>query len=155
MTRSYIYVALFSLAALLEGCTTHTAKLDTPGGFAKLEDQKAYTYRATSPQGVVMATRNEPNTMGGDVAFWSESIDLYLAKGGYKKSTEKAIQTAKGLNGKQTRYVATKGGREHHYWVAVFTPKDRVVVIEAGGDAEPFAKAESTVEKAMLSLQAE
>ncbi len=155
MSRSILVAAVLSLAALSQACTTHTTRLDTPGGFARLEDQKSWAYRATSPQGVVIAAKNEPNAMGGDLAFWSESIDLTLAKAGYEKKLEKAVRTARGLEGKQTRYVATRNGREHHYWIAVFTPKDRVVVVEAGGDAEPFAKAEATVDRTMSTLVAD
>jgi hypothetical protein len=155
MSRSILLAAAVSFAALTGACTTHTARLDTPGGFARLEDQRSWTYRATSPQGVVLAAKNEPNTMGGDLAFWSESIDLTLAKAGYEKRLERPVRTAKGLEGKQTRYVATRNGREHHYWIAVFTPKGRVVVVEAGGDAEPFAKAEATVDRTMTTLVAD
>ena len=147
--RSFTFLSLFALAALA-GCS-RGARLETPSGFATLEDdsQNQFSYRATSARGVVLATRTQPNDVKANTEFWADALDLRLKDKGYVAESTRTVKTAKGLSGTQIRYVTSRNGREHRYWLTVFATKSKVYVVEAAGDKEPFDKAAGTVDSAM------
>jgi hypothetical protein len=150
-------LALFSFTLLLSAATgcTHGARLSTPSGFATLEEGGGYSYRATSAKGVVVATRTEPNDVKANTEFWAETLDAKLREKGYTvDGATRNVKTNKGLSGTQLRYVTTKNGREHRYWVTVFATNKKVFVVEAAGDKEPFDKAVAAVDGAIASLDA-
>ncbi|MDB5221031.1 MAG: hypothetical protein JWO86_8958 [Myxococcaceae bacterium] len=143
-------------ATLLLGpaACTHGAKLETPNGFATLDEDGAYSYRATSARGVVLATRTEKNDVKANTEFWAETLDAKLRDRGYVADGTRDVKTSKGLAGTQLRYTTTKNGREHRYWVTVFATAKKVFVVEAAGDKEPFDKAVASVDRAIASLDA-
>ncbi len=145
--------ALLALAlVVLAGC--HGARLETPAGFATLGSTTEYSYRATSARGVVLATRAEPNEVKANTAFWAEALDAKLRDKGYAPDGNRNVKTERGLEGTQLRYVTTRNGRPHRYWISVFATDKKVFVVEAAGDKEPFDAAEAVVEKAVASLDA-
>lgn len=144
---------LFTLLVGSAACT-HGARLSTPDGFATLEEGGGYSYRATSAKGVVVATRTEPNDVRANTEFWAETLDSKLRDKGYVADGTRNVKTSKGLSGTQLRYTTTKNGREHRYWVTVFATAQKVFVVEAAGDKEPFDKAVSAVDGAIASLDA-
>lgn len=145
----------FLFTLLLTAACTHGARLETPSGFATLDGSSAYSYRATSAKGVVLATRTEPNDVKANTEFWAETLDAKLRDKGYvADGAMHNVKTAKGLEGTQLRYLTSKNGREHRYWVTVFATKSKVFVVEAAGDKEPFDKSVSAVDRAITSLDA-
>lgn len=150
-----VAAALFAAVTLLGvvGCRGG-AKLETPAGFATLDRDDDFSYRATSARGVVLATRTEPNDVQANTDFWAEALDLKLRDKGYVAESRKGVKTEKGLTGEQLRYATTRNGRPHRYWLTVFATKSKVIIVEAAGDKEAFDKAESTVDRAIVSLDA-
>jgi hypothetical protein len=146
-------LALLLATTSLAGCGAG-AKLDTPSGFATLEKDDDYSYRSTSARGVVLATRTEPNDVKANTEFWAEALDLKLREKGYVSEAKKSVRTDKGLTGEQIRYTTTRNGRPHRYWLTVFATKSKVFVVEAAGEKEAFDKAETTIDKAVASLDA-
>lgn len=145
---------VLSLLLGAAGCTPG-AHLSTPAGFATLDSGDMYSYRATSAKGVVLATRTEPNRVKANTEFWADTLDGKLRDKGYTADgAARAVKTSKGLAGTQLRYTTMQGGRVHRYWVSVFATADKVYLVEAAGDKEPFDKAEKTVESAMSTLDA-
>jgi len=151
MKITFLALALSAFSAL-SGCAS-VAKLDTPSGFATLDRDDTFAYRALSAKGVVVATRTEKNELRGNTEFWSESIDLKLAREGYVKKAELNVRSNAGVEGRQLRYAVDHNGREHRYWVTVFLKGDRVVVVEATGDAQHFVPLEPTIEKTIATLK--
>ena len=143
------------LAALLLAACTHGGRLETPSGFANLGDDDAFSYRAASARGVVITTRTQPNDVKANTDFWAEALDVRLKDRGYvADGTKKTVKTDKGLTGTQLRYLTTKNGREHRYWVTVIATKSKVYVVEAAGDKDAFDPATPTVEHAIGTLDA-
>ena len=150
-----MYRTIIAAALLFAAGCTHGGRLDTPNGFANLGDQGDFSYRATSARGVVLATRTEPNEVKANTDFWAETLDLRLRDEGYTADGQtRKVHTAKGLDGTQLRYTTERDGRTHRYWVTVFATKSKVYVVEAAGDKVPFDAAETTVEKAIATLDA-
>ena len=153
MKSTLLAFVLLSLSSLA-GCAS-AAKLETPSGFATIERDDTFAYRALSAKGVVIATRTEKNELKGNTEFWSESIDLKLARAGYVKKGEKNVRSNAGIEGRQLRYAVDRNGREHRYWVTVFLKGDRVLLVEATGDAQHFAPLEPTIEQTIVTLKAD
>ncbi len=145
---------LVVVAAALTLAACHGARLETPSGFATLSSSSDYSYRATSAKGVVLATRTEPNEVKANTAFYADALDAKLRGKGYTPDGTATVKTEKGLTGTQLRYVTERNGRAHRYWIAVFATDAKVYVVEAAGDKEPFDAAETTVEKAIRTLDA-
>ncbi len=145
---------LATLVALSCAACGPRASIRTPAGFAVLDDQKEYVYRASTADGVVIAVRAEKNEPLGSLEFWAEALDAQLRRGGYAPDGAPIdVRTAGGLTGKQAKYTRADGGRKYRFWTAVFVTADRVWVVEAGGDEERFkGKVEEGIRKAIESL---
>ena len=148
--RSWIALALLPTVALASiACGP---KLAPPPSFAEVNGG-GYDYRATTPQGVVVAARSEKNKPEANLDFWSRAVDVKLRREGYAKGGEAPVTTERGLNGLELAYARDTGGRRYEYVVAVFVKKDQVFVVEAGGDKDDFDPARADVEKAIRSLR--
>lgn len=149
MKRLIIGIAI---AAQAVACTPNF-HIDAPDGFAQLEDQERYDYRATNAEGVVLGVRRKDNDPQGDLAFWSGAVDAHLRRGGYEAVEEHQVTTKNGVEGRQIRYHRNHQGRQHHYWVTVFVTGDAVYTVEAGGDEAFFADQEKAILRALKGLE--
>lgn len=145
-----LVAAAIALGALATGCTPATA-LRTPPGFVQLDRDGDYGYRATNAEGVVIAVRELDNDPRGDLDFWTVAVDARLRRT-YTAQSAHEVESDAGLPGRQIRYRAVRGGRPHVYWATVFVDRDRVLLVEAGGDEAFFAESREAVERAVLSL---
>ena len=153
MLRRILATVLAASAFALAGCGA-SANLQTPPGFAELEDQDPYAYRATTAQGVVIAVHDQANEPRADATFWTSALDARLRRDGYTHDSTRAVKSAAGLPGQQLRYTREEDRREYRYWLTVFVTDERVLVVEAAGDKEAFDPQRNAVEGAILSLRA-
>ena len=145
--------AATALSATLAGTgCSNGFTIATPNGFAELEDQDNYGYRATNAEGVVLAVRREANKPYGDLGFWSGAVDAYLQRKGYQAVETVDVKSADGVAGKQVRYRTSHGDREQIFWVAVFVTGEAVVTVEAGGERDFFVPVEKSLGAAISSL---
>jgi hypothetical protein len=154
MRLSHVSIALVSATLALGGCSSK-ALLVTPAGFAQIDGGK-YDYRATNPDGVVVGVRTHKNDMHGNLDFWTRVLSKNLEDQSYKPDPGKArtLKTEEGVEGRQIRYTLTSGGREEKYWLTLFVTKDRIYVVEAGGDTAFFDQdVAPKVEAAIASLK--
>jgi hypothetical protein len=147
-----------SLVLCLVACASSSAcargfEIDTPAGFAELDSNDDYRYRATSAEGVVLGVRREPNEPKAGLDFWSSALENELATRGYQKVSARSIESKNGTPGKQLVYRVEKGGRPNVLWVAVFVTDARVVVVETGGDEAHFSHVEPKVTAALESFE--
>jgi hypothetical protein len=125
-----------ALALVLAGCGTFSAR--TPRGFVALTDpEPQYDYRATTPDGVVLAVRVLDNEPRGDEGFWGQAVETRLRhQGGYALLETRAVKTRTGLAGRQLRFGHDQGTRPHLYQLTLFVTKKRIYLLEAGGAKE-------------------
>jgi hypothetical protein len=143
---------LLALSLLAPACASF--HVNTPNGFAELDDDERYDYRATNADGVVIAVRVVRNEPRASLEFWGRVVDERLRRQGYvPEGNPEPVRSANGLAGVMFRYGATVGGREHRYQVAVFVQNKKVFVLEAGGDREVFDPAAPSVARAMRSFR--
>jgi len=138
-------------AMLTTGCGVSIA---TPPGFARLDSNDDFDWRATSAEGVVLGVRREPNKPAGNLEFWASAVRYELERQGYSKVDVAAVRSKDGVDGQMLRYRTSRNGRPHVLWTAVYVTDSRVVVVEAGGDEAHFARVEKAVDKAMQSVEA-
>jgi hypothetical protein len=148
--RNIILISFGILGAFASGCSSATVV--PPSDFAYVEGGD-YEVRASSAEGVVIAVRENDNDMKGNLAFWSSVISSKLERAGYARDAAEKVTTAAGLEGQELRFQTTKNGRPHRYWINLFVTKNRVYLIEAGGDAAFFdEKTEKRVRDSVASF---
>lgn len=145
------------LLVLLVGCGK-PFDVKTAPGFVPLENQTTtttqYEYRATSPEGVVMAIRVVDDEKRGDLAFWTQALTLQLRDvSGYALLDSKDVTSRDGTKGKLLKFGHDEGDRPYAYWVTIFLAQDRLFIVEAGGAKEAFERAKPNVEWMLQSVR--
>lgn len=126
----------------------------TAPGFVPLENQSTYDYRATTPEGVVVAVRVVDDEKRGDLAFWADAITLELRDhAGYALLDAKDVAARDGTKGRLLRFGHDEGDKPFAYWVAVFAAQGRLFVVEAGGAKDTFDRAKPSVEWMLASVR--
>ncbi len=151
MKRHVAMLAVALSSAFVGGCGTLT--MVTPDGFAELDDQESYDYRATNAEGVAVAVRREDNSPSGDLSFWAGALDAHLRRAGSAAVKTTPVEASGGLKGTQLRYTVNRNGRKHVFWLTVFVTESEVITIEAGGDESFFGGVEKSVARAITSLE--
>jgi len=141
---------VLSLAAC--GGSSH---LTPPPNFLELhEDQNGYRQRATSAQGIVVASREVDNERHGTLAFWLDAIKQRMrGVRGYALTEEKDVRAASGETGKQLRFGHDEAGGPFVYWLTVFVTHDHIYIVEAGGKKELFDRSQPQVEQAIAAFR--
>jgi hypothetical protein len=152
--KNAITTALLLAASLAAVACGPSVSLVTPPGFAVLDKQEEYLYRAASADGVAIGVRAEKNEPRGNLDFWAEAVDRQLRKSGYVPEGDPAdVRTSAGLTGRETKYKREVNGRTSRFWTVVFVTDKHVFVVEAGGDSDRFKeKAQKGIQKAIESL---
>jgi hypothetical protein len=155
MSHRTLQAILLSLSMAAAACAPRVT-VQTPPGFAVLEDQQEYVYRATSADGVVIGVRAEDNKPSGNLDFWADVLDRTLRRGGYVQEAEGAVMPLRsraGFAGREMRYLRDDSGHKYRFWVAVFVTEKKVWVVEAGGDHERFkGRIQEAIQKAIESV---
>lgn len=152
--RLVTVLALLASTALgaATGCA-RDAHLDIPRDFAELDAPDGQTQKAINANGVAIGVRDQENEPRATLPFWSSIIDKRLKASGYvADGAPKKVTLSGGREGQQLRYKTTLGGRDHTYWITLFVTDERVIVVEAAGDAELFGAAAKDIEASVASL---
>lgn len=130
------------LVSCFAGCRPHF-EMFTAKDFVVLNESHPYDFRATTPDGLVIAVREFANNEErGDVEFWVRAIEnMVRLDKGYALLEKKEVKTKKGLEGTQMRFGLDRESEAHVYIVTIFVTerrtltgkKSRVYVVEAGG----------------------
>lgn len=141
---------VLALALSLAGCGA-ASHISPPANFLELQEgQNGYTQRATSAQGVVIATREVANERHGTLAFWLDAIKQRMrGVRGYALTSETDVHAASGQVGKQLRFGHDEAGGPYVYWLTVYVTPNRVFIVEAGGKKDIFEHAQPQVEQAI------
>src|SRR5262245_33937026 len=137
MIRAISLVLLVAACGATAGCA-RGFDINTPDGFAELDDSDDYRYRSTSADGVVLAVRKEKNEPKAGLDFWTAALKNDLSSRGYGLVKSEKVKSKNGIDGRQLRYSMTKNGRPNVLWVTVFVTDSKVFVVEAGGDEAHF-----------------
>lgn len=158
MPRRFVFLLCALVGAmLLPSCATF--RVQNPDGFAELDETDDYDFRTANAEGVVVAVRAMRNRPYANLAFWSRVVDERIQARGYVHEQTREVTTASGIHGVQFRYTRAYAGRDHRYWVTVMVVdhgpfrRNRVFVIEAGGDREVFDRAIPAIDRTIQGFR--
>ena len=126
-------------ALLVVGCQTLTVSVERPEGFAEFSNERTdrASYRAVSPEGVVLQVRFVANDPPKDLSFWRETLQHHLQQEGYilleRQGEDGAITTPAG-DGTILEWVAPVGDADFVYLTALVVSGDSIIVAEAAGE---------------------
>ena len=137
--KRWTLLAAISLMTAACGTGFHMA---TPPGFVELPDQEPdYSFRATNPDGVVIALRKIEHEPKADMGFWVKAITNELReRGGYALLATKDVKNRQGLAGKRMIFGHDEDGAEYRYEIVLFVTDDYLYLIEFGGPASEMDK---------------
>lgn len=143
----------YLLAALLlslAGCAGFS--ITPPEHFVVLDepDWSGFAMRAVNADGVVLGVREIDNDPRGTLTFWTDAIRNRLRTvRGYTLLEERPVKAASGHTGHQMLLGRDEGSQTYDYWVTVFVTDDEVLVVEAGGRREEFARVQQDLRRAI------
>lgn len=145
----------FTLAAL--SACGRPFDVKTAPGFLELSNDAspAFAYRATTPDGVVVAVRvvDVEGEGSQDLGFWARALTQELRDAdGYALLATRDVRSRNGVAGKELRFGRDEGGKSYDYWVRFFSTGKRLIVAEAGGAKATFERARPSVEWMLASL---
>ncbi len=141
---------LAALLLTLAGCSGFAIK--APENFVQLEEPEwsGFAMRAVNADGVVLGVREVENDPRGTLTFWTDAIRNRLRTvRGYALVEERPVKAASGQTGHQMLLGRDEGSQPYDYWVTVFVTDDEVLVVEAGGRREEFARVQHAVRRAI------
>lgn len=142
--KRLLLAAALTFAAL--GCGKPFDVKPAPG-FVALEQQHQHDWRATTPEGVVMAVRVVDDEDRGDLAFWTQAITLQMRDvSGYALLSSADVVSADGTKGKRLEFGHDEDNKPYVYWVSIFLAQGRLFLVESGGSKESFEKAKQSIE---------
>lgn len=146
--------ALFAGLALFAAACGRPFDVKTAPGFVPLENQTAYDFRATTPEGVVVGVRVVGGEDRGDLAFWTQAVTLQLRDvSGYALLDTSDVTSRDGTKGKLLKFGHDEGDKPFTYWVSIFPAQGRLFLVEAGGAKEAFERARPSVEWMLASVR--
>jgi len=141
---SFAFVAL--LLSMIAGCG-RPFDVKTAPGFVELENQTQHSYRATTPEGIVMAVRVVDDEKRGDLAFWTQAVTLQLRDvSGYALLSNDEVKSLDGTLGRRLEFGHDEDGKPYTYWVTIFLAQDRLYLVEAGGAKATFDRARPSID---------
>ena len=144
-----------SLAVWLAGCHSSFTSAP-PRGFVRLDEQSAYDFRATSPEGVVLAVRQLPHDPEGSLSFWSGAAENPMRqRGGYALLEPRELTNAGGCPAKQLPYGHDEGDRPHLYYLTVVATSGAIYLLEAGGEKPLLERHAAAVDDWIAHFSAE
>lgn len=145
---SAVFLMLATLASVACG-----SSFQPPRGFVELEEPGVYDHRATSADGLVIATRTIDNDAKGELAFWTRAIENELRlRGGYALLETRDVQHQSGLSGKELRFGHEAPNTQQLYTLALYVTPDSIHLIEAGGARDLLQANATQVDWALRNL---
>jgi hypothetical protein len=141
--------ALLFAGTLLAGCATLRPVLEQPKGFAEYRDQS--TYRAVSPEGVVVRVRLVANDPPQTLEFWAEALKTQLQKNGYSLVREEAAETRAG-KGMLLEWAAPVGQEDWIYLTGIAVIGSRIAIAEAAGSYPSYQKHREALLESLRTL---
>ena len=151
-------LGLLLLVSVGVGCAP-SYLIPLPDRFATLREDRVgerngYRFRATTPDGVVVAVKHLDREADGALEFWSEAVSSQLREGhGYALLGDEDIAVASGETGHLMRFGRDLEGHTYRFTVVVFVFEDHLVLVEAGGREVPYGVLESDIEASIRRMR--
>jgi hypothetical protein len=148
--KAGIMTGLVLPLVLLTSCLTLSEPaLERPRGFAVFQGKESY--RAISPEGVVLEVRMLENEPSQDLAFWTEALETHLTNAGYRRIGKESFSSPAG-QGVVFEWLAPVGGEDWAYMTAFTVGPDRIALFEAAGPVPDYRRHRSSLLESVATL---
>jgi hypothetical protein len=144
------------LLLLATGChSAFTTK--APSGFVELHNPgELFVFRATNPDGLVVATRTIDHDPRGELSFWVHAVENAVrSRAGYALIDTRDVRIAGGYPGKQLRFGHDELNHPHLYYVTLVVTRSTIYVLEAGGEKTLLEQQEQPLAAWLQGFRAE
>lgn len=131
-------------------CSGPAHDMDAPAGFVRYADKAGVAL--ITADGVRLRSRETRNYPAADLAFWKDALARHLAARGYAPKADRCFKTKAGLDGCSAEFVVPHGAEDWVLSVTLFVVGERVVIVEAAGPFERWAKVEAGVAQALVTF---
>ncbi len=126
-------------------------RMDTPSGFRPFAESDDFRY--ITADGVMLKGREVDNYPAAALPFWADALQRHLEARGYVFKAKDCFKTNAGLDGCTLDFVLPYGTEDWVMSETVFVVGDRIVLLEAAGPFERFAKVEPGLKTALKTFQ--
>jgi hypothetical protein len=148
--RVFVGAAFIALLAVFTGCATVRPVLVAPAGFAEYRDEESY--RAVSPEGVVLRVRLVDNEPTQSLEFWAEALGTQLQSSGYSRLRREALETRAG-KAVLLEWAAPVGQEDWVYLTGLTLSGNRIAIVEAAGAYAHYQKHRAAILDSLRSLE--
>ena len=148
--RRAIQFSLLTLALVFVGCKTPYT-MDTPKSFRKYEDTK--DFKMITADGVMLKARQVDNYPEGDLDFWTDALERHLAERGYLMKSKDCFKTQTAKKACTLDFVLPYGTEDWAFSETVFIIGKKIVLVEAAGPFNRFAKVENELAAALMTFE--
>ncbi len=156
MQKALVFAALLA-ASLSSSACGRPFKVETAPGFVELENQSdasAYSYRATTPEGVTFGIRVIEDEERGDLKFWQQALTLQLRDvTGYALLGVDDVKALDGTPGKLLRFGHDEDAKPYLYQVAFYQAQKRLFLVEAGATKEQMERQKTQIDWMLKSVK--
>ncbi len=140
---------LLPLLLALAACGPHH-QMQTPTDFVRFE--KRSDLAMITADGVRLKSREVRNYPKADLAFWTDALKRHLIARGYAVQRQHAFRTAAGQDANTLEFLLPHGAEDWVLSETILVCGDSVVLVEAAGPFERFARVQKAVDDALPSL---
>jgi len=138
------------LALALGACSPLSVEL--PEGFAELQG-RGRTFRAVSPEGMLLRVRLLDNHPAKELAFWSEALSGHLLKEGYRANGQAVEFASGGGTGVLYEWAAPYGNESYLYLTALVVSRRRIALAEAAAPYPVFVRHRQALRDSLQNLR--
>lgn len=155
-SSSFAWINSLNVEDVIEGLQTDRPDWRTrrvtpavPDGFSRW--RRKGSYRAASPDGVLVRVRSAKHKPRADLAFWQEAVRERMVRAGYKVQAEDELEVD-GVAGSLIEVAAPRGTEDWSYVIAVFPRGRKIVLFEAAGEVSTLEGRRDAITRALKDL---
>lgn len=143
--------ALLPCVLALSACGGAAYQMDTPAGFKPSAETSDFRY--ITADGVMLEGREVENYPAADLKFWTDAMQRHLEARGYSRKSSECFRTQAGLDGCTVDFMLPWGAEDWVMSETVFVVGDRIILLEAAGPFDRFARVEQSLRNALRSFR--
>lgn len=142
---------LLVAAALTLGACAPRYEMNAPETFKRFDQRKGF--KAITADGVMLKAREVKNYPEGDLPFWTDALQRHLVARGYiQKGKADCFKASSGADGCSLTFLVPHGAEDWAMSETLFIVGTRIVVVEAAGPFDRFAKVEQSLAAALRTF---
>lgn len=148
--RAALPVLLVLALLLPAACGGPQYDLTPPDAFKRYEDDPGL--KLITADGVMLKAREVENYPKADLPFWTDALKRHLTERGYVATAETCFDTRHGRKACTLDFLLPHGAEDWVLSETIVVVGDRVVLVEAAGPYERFARVAPALKEALATF---